>query len=77
MLLTPSPIHLRSHHTAEWIEGIATEVTPLPFVIDSIECDGRYQAGDNVVLTSSDGATFLGHLSDVEEDRLRIHVELD
>lgn len=69
--------HMQTQHTADALEARDTAVDPLLFAIDPIEQDGRYQCGDPVILTTRDGAVFIGHLSDVEEDRLRIYVELD
>lgn len=73
------PVHkLTTAHSAETVEARDTSIDPLPFAIDPMHAEGdKYQAGDPVVLTSSDGAVFIGHLSDAETDRLRIYVELD
>jgi len=69
---------LSTYRTADEVEAIDTEIDPLPFAIDPLaEEYDRYSCGDPVILTSKDGAVFLGHLYDVEYDRLRIYVELD
>jgi hypothetical protein len=68
---------LTTSRTAEAVESIDTLTYPLEFAMDPIECDGRYQPGDSVILTSKDGDVFLAHVQDVEEDRLRIYIEVD
>lgn len=69
---------LGTARTSDELEARDTSIDPLMFAIDPIEADGdHFWVGDDVILHSSDGDTFTGHLSDVEDDRLRIYVELD
>lgn len=68
--------NLSTGHTADVIEARDTAVEPLPFAI-GWPTRRNYEVGDDVILTSADGCVFIGHLSDVDTDRLRIYVELD
>lgn len=70
---TTTQHEVSTHHTADQLEAINTADQPLEFV--------RYggttpEAGDYVILTSNDGAVFLGHVTDTEEHG-RFYVELD
>lgn len=68
-------LQLTTHYTAAEIEAPDRE-NSFTFRIDPNEVD-RYSPGDLVNVTSADGYTFIGHLYDVEDDKLQIHVELD
>lgn len=64
-------IELSSYHSFVEIEAMQT----LPFAIDPMEF-GRYSNGDPVILHSADGIRFIGHVSNVQESALRIHVTI-
>jgi hypothetical protein len=56
------------------VEGSFTHQLPLTKrgweIVESATC------GDDVILTSADGNTFLGTVQDINEDRYRLYIEL-
>ena len=62
---------IKTKHDADTLEARDTTVSPLVF-----SGYGAYDVGDAVTVTSSDGAVFIGHVEDIEEDG-KIYVELD
>ena len=63
---------LTTRLTADELEARDTEVEPLVFPLRL----NIYTPGDGVVLTSKDGATFLGEIADVESWNGVFYVEL-
>ncbi|GAC1527417.1 MAG: hypothetical protein NVS3B1_17690 [Marmoricola sp.] len=66
---------LRTWRTADQVEALSEPT--MTFRMDSSEAEQeKYAAGDYVIITSADGAIFLGTIEDVEPDDLKLYVAL-